>query len=74
MQIPHTESTRTAPWLGPTTVAASPRVIALFADDAEGSLRVIRHIAEGAQGMPVWLYSTTHHPPVVTALCDQVVV
>ena len=64
MQIPHTESTRTAPWLGPTTVAASPRVIALFADDAEGSLRVIRHIAEGAQGMPVWLYSTTH-PPLV---------
>jgi glycosyltransferase involved in cell wall biosynthesis len=53
---------------------ASPRVIALFADDAESSLRVIRHVREGAQGTPVWLYSTAQPPPGVTALCNHVVV
>jgi hypothetical protein len=49
-------------------------VIALFADDAESSLRVIRHVREGAQGTPVWLYSTAQPPPGVTALCNHVVV
>ena len=74
MEISYKESTLTAPAPGPAVATASPRVIALFADDAEGSLSVIRHVSEGARGTPVWLYSTTHPPPDVTALCNRVVV
>src|SRR5437868_15034809 len=68
------ESTGAGLWFGHAVSTSSPRVIAVFAGDAESSLRVLRHVRSGAAGFPVWLYSTVPPPPEIAALCNRVVV
>ena len=67
MELPGKKSDGAELSLGPNVVRPSPRVIALFADDAEASLCAIRHVRKGAQSTPVWLYSMVPLPSGVTA-------
>lgn len=68
------ESTGAGLWSGAAATTLSPRVVAVFADDADSALRAIRHIRQGAHGTPVWLFSTAPPPPGVAAVCNRIVV
>ena len=67
------ESTGPGPWCASSVSASSARVIAVFSDRPDSSLRVIRHLQDGANGTPVWLYSTVAPGPELAALCDRVI-
>lgn len=52
---------------------AAPRVVAVFAEDSDSSLRAVLHVRNGAE-LPVWLYSTTQPPPEVAQLFHRVII
>jgi glycosyltransferase involved in cell wall biosynthesis len=67
------DSTGPGPWCASAASASSARVIAVFSDLSDSSLRVIRHLQDGANGTPVWLFSTVAPVPELAALCDRVI-
>ena len=67
------ESTGPGPCYARTVSATSARVIAVFSDLPDSALRVLRHVQDGANGTPVWLYSTVAPTPELAELCDRVI-
>lgn len=67
------ESTGPGPCYARTVSASSARVIAVFSDLPDSALRVLRHLQDGANGTPVWLYSTVAPTAELAELCDRVI-